>query len=376
MLIGFLALYLIGNGYVFYRIWQILPGHTHMGRVLLIVLALLLLSSFFVSFLLADHLPIGVTSFFYKLGTGWFFVSIYFLLLLLLRDLILFSDRFLHFIPTPLSESIKFSHLTTWAAIGIASIILLGGYINYYNKKRVELPVQIEKPIGGENIRIIAISDLHLGYGIGEKELQHWVKQIQAEKPDLILLAGDIIDNNIRPLEAAGLDRYLRQLQAPLGVYACPGNHEYISGVEKSIDFLQRSGIRLLKDSATLVDDRIYIVGRDDRMNTNRKDLRELVANLDAEKPVILLDHQPYHLEEAVQNNIDLQISGHTHRGQVWPISWITDRMYEVSHGYLKKENTHIYVSSGIGLWGGKFRIGSQSEYVVIQLKGKVAFSK
>ena len=99
--------------------------------------------------------------------------------------------------------------------------------------------------------------------------------------------------------------------------------------------------------------------------------MNELVAGLDHTKPIIMLDHQPYHLEEAEANGIDIQISGHTHQGQVWPISMITKKLYERDHGFVKKGNANIYVSSGIGLWGGKFRIGTQSEYVVIDVNKK-----
>ena len=85
----------------------------------------------------------------------------------------------------------------------------------------------------------------------------------------------------------------------------------------------------------------------------------------------LLLDHQPYHLEEAEQNGIDFQFSGHTHHGQVWPVSWITDALYEKAYGSLQKGNTRYYISSGMGIWGGKFRIGTQSEYVVLTIEHK-----
>jgi predicted MPP superfamily phosphohydrolase len=94
-----------------------------------------------------------------------------------------------------------------------------------------------------------------------------------------------------------------------------------------------------------------------------------LLQGVDASKPMIVIDHQPYHLEETEQNGIDLHVSGHTHNGQLPPVSWIAQRMYEVAYGYLRKGNSHIYVTSGIGIWGGKFRIGTRSEYVVINLK-------
>ena len=114
------------------------------------------------------------------------------------------------------------------------------------------------------------------------------------------------------------------------------------------------------------------MVGRDDRTNdANRKSIKELTKDLDNTKPILLMDHQPYHLDRTAAAGVDFQLSGHTHRGQIFPINLVTDNVYEKSHGYLQKGNTHIYVSSGLGLWGGKFRIGSQSEYLVLTISGK-----
>ncbi|MFZ4725789.1 MAG: metallophosphoesterase, partial [Paludibacter sp.] len=116
-------------------------------------------------------------------------------------------------------------------------------------------------------------------------------------------------------------------------------------------------------------DSSFYIVGRDDKSNLNRKKLSEIVTGLDKKLPFILMDHQPYHLEEAEQNDIDFQISGHTHNGQFFPGNLFVKKMYELGYGYLKKGNTHYYVSSGLGLWGPQYRIGTESELVVINLK-------
>lgn len=113
------------------------------------------------------------------------------------------------------------------------------------------------------------------------------------------------------------------------------------------------------------------MIGRDDRSNTARRSLQELMANVDKNKPIILLDHQPYKLTESETAGVDLQFSGHTHRGQVWPMSLVTDYIYEQSHGYRQWGNSHIYVSSGLSLWGPPFRIGTESEMVVLQLSTK-----
>jgi predicted MPP superfamily phosphohydrolase len=197
---------------------------------------------------------------------------------------------------------------------------------------------------------------------------------INAEQPDLVLIAGDIIDMSMRPLLEENIAEEFRRLKAP--VYACLGNHEYFSRTPLARQFYQDAGIRLLCDSAAVVDSSLVIVGRDDRTNRHRKELETLVKETRRQVDgqvrdpyVILLDHQPYNLEKAEEAGIDFQLSGHTHRGQVWPISWITDAIYECSWGSHQRGDTRYYVSSGIGIWGGKFRIGSQSEYAVARLK-------
>jgi predicted MPP superfamily phosphohydrolase len=110
-------------------------------------------------------------------------------------------------------------------------------------------------------------------------------------------------------------------------------------------------------------------VGRDDRHNHRRESLGELLDRVDSAKPIIILDHQPYNLAEVDAAGVDIQLSGHTHRGQVWPLSLLTDYIYEQSHGYRKWQNTHIYVSSGLSLWGPPFRIGTNSELAIITVK-------
>jgi predicted MPP superfamily phosphohydrolase len=161
----------------------------------------------------------------------------------------------------------------------------------------------------------------------------------------------------------------MRRLQAP--VYACLGNHEYYSGEPRAAQFIKDAGIRLLIDEAAVIDSAIVVIGRDDRTNMKRKDVRTLLAGVDRSKYVILLDHQPYSLEQSEVAGVDFQLSGHTHRGQVWPISWITDAIYECSWGSHQRGDTQYYVSSGIGIWGGKFRIGTQSEYAVATLTSR-----
>ncbi len=166
------------------------------------------------------------------------------------------------------------------------------------------------------------------------------------------------------------MNEELNRLHAPLGVFTCPGNHEYRFGAEEKIEWLNRAGIKVLRDSALLIDSAFYIVGREDLVIENRMSLKELLSEqqVDLSKPVIVLNHTPNNLDEEVSAGADLALYGHTHHGQVFPGNLVTQSIFEKAHGYLQKENTHIYVTSGIALVGPQYRIGTVSEILVLDV--------
>lgn len=355
-----LLIVVLGNAYVCRHLWMILPGSARAAGVSLCILFLLCIMAVF---MWEKELPLWANKMIYTIGTAWIFIFLYLLMAFILLDFVQWI------FPTT-----KTFFLHNWkgaATIGLFLILIFSyGRWHYGQKTRVSLDLTTDKPMT-HPVKIVMVSDLHLGYTIGKKEMEQWADKINAEKPDVILIAGDIVDYSMRPLEKENIFTALHQLKAPLGVYACPGNHDVMAHAEEYAGFEQKSGIRLLKDETVLVDSTFYIIGRKDHSRMRRKPLKSLLEGIDKNKPIILLDHQPQHLEEAEQNSIDLQLSGHTHRGQVFPINLITDAIYEVSHGYKRKGKTHVYVSSGLGIWGGKFRIGSQSEYAVIDFHSK-----
>jgi len=293
---------------------------------------------------------------------------IYSFLLALLSDLLLFGIG--DFIDKWTQSWIRLDQLQSWfillGTIGIAWI----GNINYYRKKVVRLDLETKKTLD-QPLKLVVLSDLHLGHAISRKELKRWVTFINEQEADLVLFAGDIIDNSLLPLTHYKLDELLSQIKSKHGVYACLGNHEYLANVEMSLAFLAKANITVLRDEVVdLIGGQLQLIGRDDKSNPHRKSLAELVQP-DPTKIQLVLDHQPYALEVAEAQQVDFQFSGHTHRGQVWPFSWVTDYLFEQSHGYVKKGNTQYYISSGLGIWGGRYRIGTQSEYVVVTLKTK-----
>ena len=361
MKIGFiivLLVALVANVYVLWHVYQVLPLPTWGKWTVVVLMAAALVMMFTGIFGAFDRMPLWVASATYDISTSWLIVLLYLLIAFLVLDL----GRLVHLVPR------EWLHSNAWTAGTITALVaglLIYGNIHYHNKVREPLTIHTGKQLQSP-VKVVMLSDLHLGYHNRKAEWQRWVKMINAEKPDLILVAGDIIDGYVRPLLEEDMAADFRQLNAP--VVACLGNHEYITGIDKSLDFYRQAGITLLRDSTVTLGD-LVIAGRDDRSNFKRKSVKQLIAGVDKGKFTILLDHQPYHLEEAQQAGIDFQLSGHTHDGQVWPMSLMVHKMYENAWGYCKKGDTQYYVSSGLGIWGGKYRIGTRSEYIVATIQ-------
>lgn len=350
-----LSVILIMLGYVMWHVWRVLPFSIPVKA--LIVLLMLAATGCMVLHFKSDGLSLGLATAAYEIGTSWLVILFYLLLTFLLLDL----GRLFHLVP---ASWLKSNGTTTLVITTVMLVTFIAGNIHYHNKSRKEINIKTEKRLE-RPLKIVMLSDLHAGFHNRRSEIGRWVDIINAEHADLILIAGDLIDGNVRPLLAQGTADEFKRLNAP--TIMCLGNHEYITGIDKALALLKQTGINVLRDNNTTVHG-VTIIGRDDRINRHRKSVKTLMEGLNASNYTILLDHQPFKLEEAEQNDIDLQLSGHTHRGQVWPLNWVTHAMYECDYGSWKHGKTDYYVSSGIGIWGGKFRIGTSSEYVVINL--------
>ena len=352
-----LAFVVVLTGYVGWHLWRLTP----MGwpvKLTVTGLFLLWMASFFVGFFTMERFPVKIATVLYETGTTWLIVFLYLLIIFILADV----ASLCHLLPKAFLKDSLAGLLTVF---GIVTIVMVLGGIQYHHKYREEMTLNTTKPIE-KPLTIVLASDLHIGYHNRKTELARWVNLINAEKPDLVLIGGDIIDRSLRPvLEDNFAEEFLR-IQAP--VYTVLGNHEYFSNVAQAERFFKEAGIVVLKDSVAHFKG-IDVIGRNDRMAHRRASVKDLAVGLGGF--TILLDHQPYHLEEAEQAGIDFQFSGHTHRGQIWPISWITDAMYEKSWGHHQRGNTRYYISSGLGIWGPKIRIGTRSEYLVLHLNEK-----
>ena len=347
------------QGYITWHVWRLLPAPVWV-KTIVAFLMLAALACMVMQFILRDKLSMPMATAMYEIGNSWIIIALYLLIVFLVLDIC----QLVRLVP---STWLKANAVTSIALTCIMLATLIGGNIHYHHKARRDIQLTTKKSLN-KPLRIVMLSDLHAGFHNRRSEIKKWVKLINAENPDLVLIAGDLIDSNVRPLIEQGTAEEFRQIKAP--VYACMGNHEYIAGLRNSQEWLAQTGITLLRDKAISTQG-VTIVGRDDRSNRHRKSVKALTQGVDKTHYVIMLDHQPFNLEQAEQAGVDLELCGHTHRGQIWPLCLITKAMYECNYGQYRKGETDYYISSGIGLWGGKFRIGTSSEYAVITVTGK-----
>ena len=354
----FLIIPIFGVFYVLWHVWNILPLPVTV-KVIVVTLLAMALACLFYNFIVGlDDIPLWVARSIYETGTSSLFVLLYAVMLFLVLDVLRITGILpLSFLYSSVAGSVF--------VIVFLCIVFALGNVNYQQKIRRNISLRAATPLK-RPLKLVMMSDIHLGYHITRNELAHWVDLVNKEKPDAVLIAGDVIDISVVPVEKENMAAEMRRIKVP--VYVCPGNHEYYSGIDKAEKFFREAEMILLRDSCAVIGGELTVIGRDDRTNLSRKSVAELVRKAPKTKYTVLLDHQPYHLGRTAKAGVDFQFSGHTHYGQVWPVSWIENIIYENAFGAKTIGRTHFYVSSGIGIWGGKFRIGTCSEYVVAEV--------
>lgn len=265
-----------------------------------------------------------------------------------------------------------------WITVALLVIFLLRGSYNAWSPvvRKYEVTVAKKPESGAPRKYTIAVaSDIHLGNIVGNRYLAKLTGLLNGLNPDLTLLVGDVLDDSIEPFLRNKMSNEMKKLSAKYGVYAVLGNHEYYGGhIDRYVKEMSEIGIPVLQDEVvSAAGGVIYIAGRKDltavRMDSEgRLSVSDLLAPLDHTKPIILLDHQPYAFDKAMEAGADLLLCGHTHRGQFAPNHLITKRLFELDWGHMLKEKMHVIVSSGFGSWGPPIRIASRSEVIHIEL--------
>lgn len=369
---------LILNPYVFWRGWQAIPQKKS-WRIPYILFFAIELIIFLIGFFFYKELPDDIMiSILYYCGT-WYIHLLYFTLSLLIIELIRLSNKVHPWYPRRVKENWAKTKLSLFFVVIISVVcLMINGYHKVINPQIRHVNITIPKEANGrDSLKIVMMSDLHIGEIIGKNQVRKFVSMSNAQQPDMVAIVGDLVDYEIRFAEQMHAADDLKQLKAPLGVYAVYGNHEYRANRHAKTRWINETGATLLVDSVLLVDSSFYLIGRDDYINKNRKPLNTIMQDaVDKDKPAILLDHQPWTFAEATMNGIDLGLYGHTHNGQYWPYPLIMKLVYECAYGYYRKGDSQFYVSSGIGIAGPPYRVGTISEMVVLHIKFSETFGK
>ena len=363
-LIVFLSLYLLAAFYVFFRLIRLGAGKL-LASVFVIPALAFPLCQILVYKLNFDFLHHLQALLYYFLP-----YLLYLLMLLIDYDLLMGLNRFIKIIPDHITKQTKFRKICLAALLIIPLIVEIYGIINYRNIRvntyQLQIPAQKSSL---EHLRIVLAADLHLQKTTPKNFLPRFVDTVNALEPDLVLLPGDITEVWNKHDRVSEFTEQFQRLNTRLGVYGSFGNHEWYGDNEYARSFFEQAGIHLLEDEILVLDEMFTLVGRNDSFVKNRMKLSQLLADVPAHLPVILMDHKPHALTEVSKHKVDIQVSGHTHHGQLYPFHWITSAIFELSWGHKRINKTHFFVTSGIRGWGSQVRTNGDAEIMLIEVE-------
>lgn len=335
------------------------------------------------SMLISYFLPSGqLKRFVTLLGNYWLGIALYLFLFtiiaVIIRNILKKND------------SKKYRVISGFFVIGLTTIMSVYGIINASIIRTTTYNVSINKNANNiKNLTVALLADLHLGYNIDSNRLEKIVNATNEAKPDIVIIAGDIFDNEYEALDnPEKIASILKRIKSKYGTYAVLGNHDVketllagftISKDKKKLvdarnyNLIKEAGITLLKDETTLIDNSFYLVGRLDYAkpgndSNTRMPVGELTKDLDKSKPVFLIDHEPKQLLDAQNAGVDVDLSGHTHDGQLFPGNILTYFLSENNYGLSSFGSFHSIVTSGAGLFGPNMRVGTKSEICKITI--------
>jgi hypothetical protein len=351
--------------YAYIRVLRLFSRNV--GRILFTAGFVVLLAGFPVAETLSHREVGGLTKCVMIAGYDALPLLLYLILTVIMSDLAITGARLLKIVSREAVRNPRFRRFRLAASLIIPALVVAAGIANYHHLRIKEYTIEVpRRSSSAKELTIAFAADLHLGAITADRFLERFVAKINAAAPDLVLIGGDILEGDRRDENTGKFEAQFRRLHAKYGVYAAPGNHEGHGGGRT--DHFERAGIRLLEDMVVKIDDAVYLAGRNDAHSRNRKPVAELLRDTPGDLPVILLDHRPIDLENVRGTGVDIQLSGHTHHGQLFPINWITNHEYELSWGHIKKNRTHVFVTSGVQLWGPPVRTAGSSEILLLHV--------
>ena len=256
----------------------------------------------------------------------------------------------------------------------VAVVIYVGivglAVFNAYSPVVHHLEVTTDKPLN-KPMQIALVSDTHLGRWFGNRQIDKMVKLIDAQSPDVVVIAGDVMNDSTAAYNNTNMHEHLSKLRAPLGVYATLGNHDYSGNQVAIAKAVERAGIQVIDNKSVWLDDSVLLIGRSDETDPARPAATELLSEVRADKPMIFLEHSPTDLAQIKGLPIDLHLSGHTHGGQIFPLTTLLKWFTPLVYGAKQLEGTQFLVTSGYGIGAVPFRLGTRSEIWLITLTGQ-----
>lgn len=386
-------LYLLLNLYLAFRLLSWMRALSpRLGKKRAAIPAAILYAAFALSPAIAFFLPAGTPArrILELTGNYWLGILLYAALFVGAADLLRLLLR--RFCKSPALRTKRAHTLTGAVCILLTAAVSVYGIRNAGIIRTTPYEVTVDKQAGSlSQLRVVLAADLHLGYTVGVSRMEQMVEKINREDPDLVVLAGDIFDNDYDALDdPEKLAALLKSIRSRYGVYACYGNHDVAEPIlagftfggadgEKASDprmdeLLEQAGIRLLRDETVLIGGSFYLCGRADysrpgRGIQTRLTPAQLTQGLDRSKPILVLDHEPKELQELADAGADVDLCGHTHDGQVFPGNLITRLLWENSCGCLRKDAMYHIVTSGVGLFGPNMRVGTRAEICPVTIR-------
>ena len=295
---------------------------------------------------------------------------LYIFLAVLLYDFFLLINFFFKLLSKEKRNNFKYRLYTLSSIIILSILVVVGGAININTIQISEYRIEVPRRNSNiENLRVAFVADFHIDRNTKLKYVNQYVRKIKEINPDILLYGGDFVegraDQNINP----AIINALKSIGTKYGAYGINGNHEYYGSANPG-SFYVKTGAVLIRDEMIKIEQSFYLAGRVDDMVEDRKTVNEIVRNT-SDLPVLLLDHRPTQLQEASRTPANVQFSGHTHNGQMFPLNFFLKRMYELSWGYKKIKNTHFFVTSGLRLWGPPVKTAGKSEIMLVDIEFK-----
>jgi uncharacterized protein len=293
---------------------------------------------------------------------------LYLFLLVLLRDVLLGLNLVLKLVPVGTLRSPRVRTISLCCLFAVPALIVFAGRLHFSDIKihRYNIVIPARSSLL-RHLRIALASDFHLKEMTDQDFMPRFVSLVNSTDADILLIPGDVLEGDRQDGQLGEFESQFRNVQTRWGIYASPGNHESF-GRRTRLDFFRKSGITMLQDSALVVANAFSLVGRNDNHLAERKPIADLIGSVPDSLPVFVIDHRPTDIRSVSATNADILVSGHTHHGQLFPFNLITERVYELSWGYKRANNTHVFVTSGVQVWGPPVRTAGDSEILIIDV--------